>query len=409
MSKVNNQNNIRRSVIQWTAKGLKKQMEKGRVNFDNAVQRNLVWDDSKKSLLIHSMIYGFAIPGFYFTYDKDADLYDSLDGKQRCNAIVTFMNDEYALTDDAPPVFDEDVEPDEYGNRPLVEIKGKLYSELPQWIQDAIADFNLSIYYFENVSEEDVKEFFRRLNNGKPLTAVELTRVSTPSLKDFQELASHNAVQMVVTDAAKRRFTDENIAMQVYNMVTSDAPDFSTKAFREWAKSVQVDEDIKFKVENAMTSYLAFTDSLSPLNDKKIMKAIKTRTHFVCAVYFCYLALDAGMTQDEINNTLKDFFSGKPTVSDQYNQTVGSGSAKPHSVQTRQRVIQSLIHTTPALEDGEAEAENNGDADEDVETVEVHDLEAEEIGGAAIGSEEKETNTTIPSDDEDDGQQVIPF
>ena len=94
MSKVNNQNNIRRSVIQWTAKGLKKQMEKGRVNFDNAVQRNLVWDDSKKSLLIHSMIYGFAIPGFYFTYDKDADLYDSLDGKQRCNAIVTFMNED---------------------------------------------------------------------------------------------------------------------------------------------------------------------------------------------------------------------------------------------------------------------------------------------------------------------------
>ena len=88
---------------------------------------------------------------------------------------------------------------------------------------------------------------------------------------------------------------------------------------------------------------------------------------------------------------------------------MGSGSAKPHSLQPRQRVIQSLIHTTPALEDGEAEAENNGDADEDVETVEVHDLEAEEIGGAAIGSEEKETNTTIPSDDEDDGQQVIPF
>lgn len=262
------------------------------------------------------MIYGFAIPGFYFTYDRENDMYDSLDGKQRCNAIVTFMNDEYALTDDTPPVFDEDVEPDEDGNRPMLEIKGKLYSELPQWARDAIADFSLTIYYFENVNEEDVKEFFRRLNNGKPLTAVELTRVSTPSLKDFQELASHNAVQMVVTDAAKRRFTDENIAMQVYNMVTSDSPDFSTKAFREWAKSVEVEDEIKFKVENAMTSYLAFTDSLSPMSDKKILKSVKTRTHFVCAVYFCYLALEADMTQDEIDNTLKDFFSGKPTVSE---------------------------------------------------------------------------------------------
>lgn len=410
MSKVSTQSNIRKSNIQWTAKKLKKEMENGNLNFDNAVQRNLVWDDSKKSLLIHSMIYGFAIPGFYFTYDRENDMYDSLDGKQRCNAIVTFMNDEYALTDDTPPVFDEDVEPDEDGNRPMLEIKGKLYSELPQWAQDAIADFSLTIYYFENVNEEDVKEFFRRLNNGKPLTAVELTRVSTPSLKDFQELASHNAVQMVVTDAAKRRFTDENIAMQVYNMVTSDAPDFSTKAFREWAKSVKVEDKIKFKVENAMTSYLAFTDSLSPVSDKKILKSVKTRTHFVCAVYFCYLALEAGMTQEEIDNTLKDFFSGKPTVSEVYNQTVGSGSAKSHSVQTRQHVIQSLVHVTPILEDDDSDADEDvkvSEADE-VPTMDVlHDLEAEEIGGAAIGSEEEEKDETNPNDEDED--QLIGF
>lgn len=48
MSKVSTQSNIRKSNIQWTAKKLKKEMENGNLNFDNAVQRNLVWDDSKK-------------------------------------------------------------------------------------------------------------------------------------------------------------------------------------------------------------------------------------------------------------------------------------------------------------------------------------------------------------------------
>ena len=53
---------MQRFNINWTAKALVNQMEKGKVNYDNAVQRNLVWDVEKKSLLIHSMIYGYA-PG----------------------------------------------------------------------------------------------------------------------------------------------------------------------------------------------------------------------------------------------------------------------------------------------------------------------------------------------------------
>lgn len=50
-------------------------MEAGKVNFDNAVQRGLVWDISKKSLLIHSMVYGYAIPAMYFTRDMEG-VYD---------------------------------------------------------------------------------------------------------------------------------------------------------------------------------------------------------------------------------------------------------------------------------------------------------------------------------------------
>ncbi len=96
---------MQRFNINWTAKALANQMERGKVNFDNAVQRNLVWDDAKKSLLIHSMIYGYAIPAMYFTRDEDG-VYDSLDGKQRSNAISGFLHDEFALSADTPAVVD---------------------------------------------------------------------------------------------------------------------------------------------------------------------------------------------------------------------------------------------------------------------------------------------------------------
>ena len=67
---------MQRFNINWTAKALSNQMEKGKVNYDNAVQRNLVWGVEKKSLLIHSMIYGYAIPAMYFTRDENG-VYES--------------------------------------------------------------------------------------------------------------------------------------------------------------------------------------------------------------------------------------------------------------------------------------------------------------------------------------------
>ena len=324
---------MNRLNVQWTAKTLVNQMKRGNVNFDNAVQRGLVWDVEKKSLLIHSMVYGYAIPAMYFTRDENK-VYDSLDGKQRSNAICEFMNDEFALVTDTPPVYDDD------GN--MEDISGMTFSQLPEWVQDRINEYSLTIYYYEDMTEQEIREFFRRLNNGKPLTAVELTRVNTPCLVVFQQLAEHDAIQNVVTAAGKRRFTDENIAMQLYHMATVENPDFSTKSFREWAKSVETDNVVIGKIQSGLDAYCSFFAELDPAADKKILRTIKTRTHFVSCAYYCYLAVQEEATQDEINQTLRTFFSGNPSTSEDYNKTVGSGSAKPGAVQTRQRIMQEL-------------------------------------------------------------------
>lgn len=325
---------MERYNIQWTAKTLVNQMAKGKVNFDNAVQRGLVWDVSRKSLLIHSMIYGYAIPAMYFVKDSDG-VYDSLDGKQRSNAISEFINGEFALSLDTPPVYNEDGEQED--------ITGMTFENLPEWAQDKVKDYSLTIYYYENMTDGEIREFFRRLNNGKALTAVELTRVNTPSLDKFQEIASHEAIRGVTTEAAKKRFTDENIAMQIYNLYTNEQPDFSTKVFREWAKSVNVTDSAMNAITNGLDSLVCFFSSLDVEADKKVLKAIKTRTHFVSCAYFCTLAVKGGLSQGAINLALRDFFSGSPSTSEEYNKTVGSGSAKPTAVQTRQRVIKELF------------------------------------------------------------------
>lgn len=383
--------------INWSAKTLVNQMAKGNVNFDNAVQRGLVWDTEKKSLLIHSMVYGYAIPAMYFTRD-DNKIYDSLDGKQRSNAISEYMNDEFALIMDTPPVYDDDGKEDD--------ISGMTFSQLPEWAQDRIKEYNLTIYYYEGMTEQEIKDFFRRLNNGKPLTAVELTRVNTPCLTVFQELAKHDAIQNVVTAAGKKRFTDENIAMQLYHMATVESPDFSTKSFREWAKSVVTDDDIIGKIQSGLDAYCNFFDSLDATNDKKILRAVKTRTHFVSCAYYCYLAVQEEATQDEINQTLRTFFSGNPSTSEDYNKTVGSGSAKPGAVQTRQRTMRELAGVKAEAEKKvEDQQDQHEEQDEQSEHVIVENV-VEKVGDnvSAIGDQLAINEVSSTESDESDDE-----
>lgn len=336
---------MQRFNINWTAKALVNQMEKGKVNYDNAVQRSLIWDEDKKSLLIHSMIYGYAIPAMYFTRDENG-VYDSLDGKQRSNTISEFLHDEFALSADTPAVVDE--------NGGMEDISGMYFSQLPEWVQDKIKDYNLTIYYYEDMTEQEVREFFRRLNNGKPLSAIELTRANVPSLTIFQQLAKHKAIQFVVSEAGRKRFTDEMIAMQLYQLTTEEYPDFSTKPFREWASKVEVDSEVLDTISSGLDAYSVFAKSLIDVNNK-VLRAVKGRTHFISCAYYCCLAVENGVSQDEINRTLTEFFSGHPSISPEYNHTVSAGSAKPASVQTRRDVMRSLLPATDEVEEADQE------------------------------------------------------
>lgn len=66
---------------------------------------------------------------------------------------------------------------------------------------------------------------------------------------------------------------------------------------------------------------------------------------------FCYsLVVENGVSQDEINRTLAEFFSGHPSTSPEYNHTVSAGSAKPTSVQARRDVMRSFL---PAADEAE--------------------------------------------------------
>lgn len=328
---------LKKANIQWSGKQLFKKVMSGDVIFDCAVQRGYVWDTSRKSLLIHSMIEGYPVPAFFFAKGENGQ-YLALDGKQRSNTIASFISGQFALTDDIPCVIDEG------GN--LENISGCYFDNLPEFAKDAIKDYSLTIYYFEGITDDEVRELFFRINNGKALSSMDLTRVKAKSLKNFQSVAQHRAISESVTDKGRENNLPETIAMQAWAVCFTENPDFGTKAFRPLIENADVTDGQVSVLAAAMDYISTLYDSLDANDkaDKKISHRIKTRTHLVSCIYLAKLCIENGVSSEEFADKVKGFFSGKETSVDaSYNSAVGAGSARAENIEKRLAAMRNLI------------------------------------------------------------------
>ena len=132
-------------------------------------QRNYVWTNKSRSLLIESFIMNIPIPPI-FLYERDYSFYEILDGKQRISSIVKFYNNEYALE----------------GLEVWSELNGKKYSELPVRVKEGLDRRYLSSII---MLKESIKQSFE-VNKLKKMV---FERLNTGGLKLYPQ-ESRNAI-----------------------------------------------------------------------------------------------------------------------------------------------------------------------------------------------------------------------
>jgi len=71
-------------------------INKGKIDLNPDFQRNFVWDDTRKSRLIESMLLKIPLPAFYFAEDNLGN-FQVVDGLQRLTVINQFLNNEFKL------------------------------------------------------------------------------------------------------------------------------------------------------------------------------------------------------------------------------------------------------------------------------------------------------------------------
>jgi hypothetical protein len=160
-------------------------------------QREEVWDREKKQRLIDSILRGWKLPKFYLVKVSNDD-YLVEDGQQRLTSILDFFSNELPLNAESAKKFG-----------------GRFYRDLPRQTADAFDDFEIEYDLIEGGSEEELKEFFQRLQEGMPLTSSEKLNAVHSKLRDYCRSVSKHSFFKHTVAISNTRYAHFDIMAKV--------------------------------------------------------------------------------------------------------------------------------------------------------------------------------------------------
>lgn len=300
---------IEGSSITWTCKQIVKMIEKDSISFKNVVQRSFVWERHRMSELIWSIIMGYPIPPIYAERGESVNdkvkIYDVMDGQQRNTTIYKYLKDEFALTQLKPiPYLDEN------GNECVIDISEKKFSELDEELQDIIKDATITVKYYDNLNQSQKAEMFRRLNNGKPLSAKSRTLASCMDIEGLLDIGSHILFKEMLTDKARENKNQVTLVMKAWCMLNQDIKDvsFASKDFNPLLEKANISEVEKLKLIEVFDFVVSTHDELMERIEKKIAKKLYTETHLISLIPYFKKALEDGISSAMMAEWIIDFF-----------------------------------------------------------------------------------------------------
>ncbi|WP_205514649.1 DUF262 domain-containing protein [Longitalea arenae] len=145
-----------------------------KTNYKPSYQRNYVWDDEKATYFIESILLGTEIPPLI--YFRNGDKVEVIDGRQRYETILRFLNNELKLKKKGLQKLD------------AIGITNKYFKSLDSKYRDFFWDTKLRIIEFsfhskkyggDEIEEIVKKEIFKRYNSGiTPLKPTEIDKAA---------------------------------------------------------------------------------------------------------------------------------------------------------------------------------------------------------------------------------------
>lgn len=190
---------------------------KDTIDFSPPYQRlGRLWKKEQKQLLIDSILNGFDIPKFYFQFmppEHNGEFfnYAIIDGKQRLEAILGFVNNEFPLASSFS-FLDKEVDENAF------KLAGKYFNEIEEFAPAVVARFwqyELNIVFMDTTEPDTINEMFIRLNSGVAVNTAEKRNATGGRLSyEIQELCQNSVFFSEKININNKRFVHHDLLLK---------------------------------------------------------------------------------------------------------------------------------------------------------------------------------------------------
>ncbi len=330
-------------------------IEYDEVNFETSFQRKSdLWDSTKQSRLIESVLLRLPLPAFYFDeiienendINKRRSVWQVIDGLQRCSAFNNFIVKQSLALENL-----------EF----LTRFNGAKYDDLPRELQRRINQSPITVYIVEKGTPDEVKfNIFKRINTGGlVLNAQEIRHAMNQGIAaDYvASLAEMDSFKRATCNIIKtermedRDFVTRYVAfyLQDYAEYQPDLDSFLTKGMAKIKSVTQEErEEMKENFDKAMhTSMSIFGDDAfrKRQNPTDRRKPINKALFEVLSVYIAKLS----EAQSQLLISKKELFKSKFMLLNndpKFLYAISSGTGQKESVNRRYIDIKRIIDET---------------------------------------------------------------
>ena len=312
----------------WSVNSFKKRFEKDEINFNNPIQRGIVWNKVMSSLYIHSLLYDVLVYQKPFLVSKKENGWDVLDGKQRGTSLIKFINNEFALTG-------LQKEPSIILRGKPYNINGKYFKQLDEDLRMKILDFQIDMAILENAPVEIEALFFDRSNGGKAMAKIDLARSKNRSIEVVKEIAQHEIFKAMFSDKQLIKLPQDEIVVKTWQALNETDPDYSAKHFNDLMEELEITDENKQQIMSVYDKvFEAYKNVL--IKDKEVSNMIMKKTHFLTYVAF----VEQFESVDKLAEWLMSFYGNMPT---EYAEASKQQTTSSKNTTTRINIVKESV------------------------------------------------------------------
>lgn len=400
---------MQRGKQSWTVKNIQKMYDDKKVlSFSHPIQRAAEqWNQTQKSLLVHSILANYPIPNIYVLREDSEQVDDKgkpvfnfyvLDGKQRLTNILSFIDGEYPLDENIPNIFIED---EEY------EIGGKYFCDLPEPVQYELTRFKFEIVTFEDCTNDDVETIFFRLNNSTALTKSQIAKSIVGvdmaefinmilGSRFFTESCNFSKAQLKSEDPQRVLFQSMMLMDDVHNL-DFELKDFSENTILEYAASIK--GTYSDEQQEIIMNAVDYLEKAFPQKDKNIRKV-----HIPMLVYLADIALKSDVKPMEFRQWW-EYFNNEDDLMADYKLFCSSGSTRLDKITGRIVIILKSFcwyqdmdypeNKLSELEEVEARIQEKKESEDDIEDEAPYDDVTDTASDEGIANESNESESWV--------------